>query len=91
MLAPPITAEPPLYAIIMHNDDYTTMDFVVWVLQYELGLNETQAYQIMLDIHYEGQAVVARLPKEIAEMKAQSIRLLAEREEFPLLVTLESS
>lgn len=79
---------PPMYALIMHNDDYTTMEFVVWVLVNILNLSVATAYDLMMQIHEEGQAKVAVLPKEIAEMKALRIHQLAEQEEFPLLVTL---
>lgn len=80
---------PPLYALIMHNDDYTTMEFVVWVLVSVLGLAEAKAISLMLDIHQKGLAKVAVLPKELAEMKREQIMQFAEQEEFPLLVTLE--
>lgn len=82
-------AKPPMYAIIMHNDDYTTMEFVVWVLVSVLNLPMNVAYERMMSIHQDGQAVVATLPKEVAEMKAQQIRQLAEQQEYPLLVTLQ--
>lgn len=82
-------AKPPMYALIMHNDNYTTMEFVVWVLVSVLNLPMDVAYERMMTIHQEGQAVVAILPKEVAEMKVQQICQLAEQEEYPLLVTLQ--
>lgn len=81
--------KPPMTAIIMHNDDYTSMEFVVWVLMSVLRLNETEAFMRMLEIHQKGRACVAILPHEIAQSKAEKIKRLAENEEFPLLVTLE--
>lgn len=81
-------AKPPMCALIMHNDDYTTMEFVVWVLVSVLDLPINVAYDHMMTIHNEGQAQVAVLPKEIAQMKALQIHQLAEAEDFPLLVTL---
>ncbi len=62
----PDTAQPPMYALIMHNDDYTTMEFVVYVLVQVLQLPEELAYLLMLKIHHEGLARVSVLPKEIA-------------------------
>lgn len=93
-LADPQTKEkpslPPMYVLIMHNDDYTTMEFVVWVLTSVLGLSETKAISLMLEIHHQGLARVAVLPKELAEMKQQQIMQLAEQEEYPLLVTMQA-
>lgn len=83
------SAKPPMYAIILHNDDYTTMEFVVWVLVSVLNLPINVAHERMMAVHQEGQASVAILPKEVAEMKVEQIRQLAEQEEYPLLVTLE--
>lgn len=81
---------PPMSAIIMHNDDYTTMEFVVWVLMSVLRLDEKTALIRMLEIHQQGRACVAILPHEIAQSKVEKIKHLAENEEFPLMVTLES-
>lgn len=82
-------AHPSLYAIIMHNDDFTTMEFVVMVLMDVLGLDAETAYLLMLAIHKTGRAKVAVLPKEIAEMKVATIDRLAAEHEYPLLTTLE--
>lgn len=79
---------PQMTAIIIHNDDYTTMEFVVWVLMSVLRLDETSAVTHTMNIHHTGQACVAVLPHEIAQSKANKIRLLAEKEEFPLMITL---
>lgn len=81
--------EPPMYGIVLHNDDYTEMEFVVWVLVQVLKLSVAEAYELMMKVHNEGYAVVAILPKEQAEVKVHQIRTYAEQEEFPLLVTLE--
>ncbi len=83
------TLTPKMYALIMHNDDYTTMEFVVDVLISVLSMHEQLAYDAMLTIHHQGYAKVATLPKEIAEAKATQIHALAERHEFPLRVTVE--
>lgn len=85
----PTYDEPPLYALVLHNDDYTTMEFVVWVLVQVLKLSVHTAYELMMKVHQEGYAAVIVLPKEQAEVKAHQIRVLAEQAEFPLLITLE--
>lgn len=81
-------AKPPMCALIMYNDDYTTMEFVVWVLTSVLNLPINVAYELMMTIHEKGKAQVAILPKEIAQMKVEQIHQLAEAEEFPLLVKM---
>lgn len=83
------TQHPQLYAVIMHNDNYTTMDFVVYVLMEIFDHTMDKAMDLMMQIHTTGQAVVALLPYQIAEMKADEVTELAEQEEFPLLVTLQ--
>lgn len=88
--AKPKLVTPPMYAVIMHNDDYTTMEFVVSVLMSVLHLSMEEAYSLMLLIHHQGYAKVAVLPKEIAEIKINKIHQLAEAASFPLLVTLEA-
>lgn len=80
---------PSLYAVIMHNDHYTTMDFVVLVLLEVFDYTPDKALSTMMQIHHQGQAVVAIFPKEIAEMKAERVLQLAQEAEFPLLVTLQ--
>lgn len=82
-------AKPPLYALIMHNDDYTTMEFVVAVLTDILQHDLHTAYELMMFVHTTGNAVVGVFPKEIAEMKLDAINELATKNEFPLLTTLE--
>lgn len=82
-------ATPKLYAVVMHNDNYTTMDFVVYVLMEIFAHDEAAAVRLMLQIHEQGQAIVAKLPFEIAEMKADEVTELAEEENFPLLTTVE--
>lgn len=81
--------KPPMTAIILYNDDYTTMEFVVWVLMTVLHLDEATAVMNMMAIHQTGRACVAMLPQEIAETKAYKIIQLAEQQEYPLVVTLE--
>src|SRR6476659_5989300 len=79
------TEEPPLFKVLLHNDDYTTMDFVVHVLQSVFNLPEDQAIQIMLNVHVKGIGVAGVYTYEVAEMKVSKTSDLAREHEFPLL------
>lgn len=81
--------KPSMYAVIMHNDDYTTMEFVVYVLVEIFNHDIDTAYRLMMQIHHDGRAVVATLPFDIAEMKVDEVNELAEQEQYPLLTTIE--
>ena len=81
--------EPPLYRVLLHNDDYTTMDFVVWVLQSIFNLPEEAAIQIMLNVHVKGVGVAGVYTYEVAETKVEKTVSLAREHEFPLLATME--
>lgn len=81
-------AYPSLFELIMHNDHYTTMEFVVEVLVQELGHGVEKAVQLMLQIHEQGSAVVGIYPKDVAEMKVAKVKQLAEQAEYPLLITM---
>jgi ATP-dependent Clp protease adaptor protein ClpS len=81
--------QPPLYKVLLHNDDYTTMDFVVWVLQAIFGMVEEQAIQVMLNVHVKGIGVAGIYTFEIAEMKVEKTTAAAREQEFPLLCTIE--
>lgn len=85
------TKEPSMYNVIMHNDDVTTMDFVVMVLQRVFRKTEKDAQVIMLRIHNEGEAVVGTYYKDIAASKAQYTMLLAKQNGFPLQLTIQPS
>ena len=75
--------------MLLHNDDYTTMDFVVWVLQSIFAMPEEQAIQVMLNVHVQGVGVAGIYTFEIAEMKVEKTISLASEHEFPLLCTME--
>jgi ATP-dependent Clp protease adaptor protein ClpS len=81
--------KPPLYKVLLHNDDYTTMEFVVWVLQSVFNMPEDLAFQVMLNVHVKGIGVAGVYTYEIAEMKVAKTTALAREQEFPLLVTME--
>jgi ATP-dependent Clp protease adaptor protein ClpS len=83
------TEEPPLYKVLLHNDDYTTMEFVVWVLKSVFNMDEEQAIQVMLNVHLRGLGVAGIYTYEIAETKVDKTTSLAREQEYPLLVTME--
>lgn len=80
---------PRMYKVLLHNDDYTTMDFVVEILVRVFGKSLEKATQIMLNIHNKGKAVCGIYPREIAETKVQTVHNLASSKGFPLKSTME--
>jgi ATP-dependent Clp protease adaptor protein ClpS len=80
---------PKLYRVLLHNDDYTTREFVVWVLQIVFHRSELEAVQIMLHVHNNGVGVAGVYPHDVAEAKVAKVHALAEQNEFPLLSTME--
>jgi len=83
------TEEPSLFKVLLHNDDYTTMDFVVWVLESVFNMPEDQAIQVMLNVHIKGIGVAGVYTYEVAEMKVAKTTAMAQEHEFPLLCTME--
>ena len=83
------TKEPPMYKVILLNDDYTTMDFVVHILQQIFHHSTDEAAQIMMNVHNNGRGVAGIYPKEIAETKAHCVHELAQEHEYPLKCVLE--
>lgn len=80
---------PPLYKVLLHNDDFTTMEFVVFVLETIFGHSEGNAIRIMLNVHKLGLGLAGVYTYEIAEMKVEKVTSLAQANEFPLLCTME--
>lgn len=80
---------PKRYKVIFHNDDYTTMEFVVDALMRFFHKNETEALHIMLTVHKKGSAPAGVYPRDIAETKAAEVIRYARESGFPLLVTTE--
>jgi ATP-dependent Clp protease adaptor protein ClpS len=81
--------KPSLYRVLLHNDDFTTMDFVVEVLESVFNMAEAQAMRVMLAVHVQGVGVAGVYTFEIAEMKVSQVIALAQANEFPLLCTME--
>src|SRR5260221_10108886 len=82
--------EPPLYRVLIHNDDYTTMDFVVYVLQSIFNMPADEAVQGMLHVHVRGVGVAGVFTYEVAEMKIAKTTQLAPQQEKPLFCTKET-
>jgi ATP-dependent Clp protease adaptor protein ClpS len=81
--------EPQMFKVLLHNDDYTSMDFVVEVLMGIFHKTHAQAEKIMLQIHEKDKAVCGVYSFEIAQTKAQQVKQQAKQNEFPLLATIE--
>ena len=81
--------EPPVYKVLLHNDDYTTMEFVVEVLIYVFNKAVSEATRIMLNVHRRGVGVCGYYPYEVAETKVDTVHLLAREKGFPLKCTME--
>jgi ATP-dependent Clp protease adaptor protein ClpS len=86
----PKLKKPPLFQVIMHNDDYTPMEFVVEVLQSYFGLALEQATQVMLTVHTKGKAVCGTFTRDIAESKALQVNQYARECQHPLLCEIEA-
>ena len=83
------TQKPPLYKVLMHNDDYTTKEFVVWVLQTIFHRNEAEANAIMNHVHNQGVGVAGVYTLEVAETKVAKTLQLARHSEYPLQLSIE--
>ncbi|WP_298676961.1 ATP-dependent Clp protease adapter ClpS [uncultured Lentibacter sp.] len=83
------TKRPPLYKVMLLNDDYTPMEFVVHVLERFFGMDHAQAFEIMLTVHKRGLAVVGVFSHEIAETKVTQVMDLAHQHQHPLQCTME--
>ena len=83
--------KPPLYKVLLHNDDFTTMEFVVDILRNVFHKSESDAVYIMLAVHEQGVGVAGVYTYEIAETKISAVTQRARTHEFPLLCTLEEA
>lgn len=80
---------PRLWRVLLHNDDFTTQEFVVWVLETVFNLPRADAFAVMMHVHQSGIGEAGRFTRDVAETKMRATRQLAEQHEFPLLVTME--
>ncbi|MEM6824109.1 MAG: ATP-dependent Clp protease adapter ClpS [Pseudomonadota bacterium] len=83
------TQRPPLYKVLLLNDDFTPMEFVVHVLERFFGLSHAQSFELMLTVHKKGVAVVGVFSHEIAETKVSQVMDFARRHQHPLQCTME--
>ena len=80
---------PRMWRVLLHNDDYTTQDFVVWVLESIFKKPRGEAFAIMMNVHRSGLGIAGVYTYDVAETKVKTTKQLAEEHEFPLLVTME--
>ncbi|EED32911.1 Sua5/YciO/YrdC/YwlC [gamma proteobacterium NOR5-3] len=89
--AKPQLKRPPLYKVVLLNDDYTPMEFVVEVLEVFFKMNREQATQVMLTVHTQGKGVCGIYTKDIAETKSAQVNQFARDHQHPLLCEIEAS
>jgi ATP-dependent Clp protease adaptor protein ClpS len=80
---------PRMWRVLLHNDDYTTQDFVVFVLESIFHKPRGEAFSIMMSVHRSGMGIAGVYTRDVAETKMKTTKQLAEEHEFPLLVTME--
>jgi len=83
--------EPTLYKVVLLNDDYTTMEFVVSVLETVFQKSPAEAYRIMMQVHVNGSAIAGVYPWELAETKVEALTSMARHAEYPLRATIEEA
>lgn len=89
--ARPKLKRPPLYRVILINDDYTPMEFVVEVLESVFGMERNNATRVMLEVHTKGKGICGVFTYEIAETKVAQVTSIAQQQQHPLLCTMEES
>ncbi len=89
--AEPALAQPPLYKVVLHNDDYTPMDFVIEVLQEFFSMDSEKAVQTMLAVHTQGKATCGVFTRDIAETKCHQVNEYARECEHPLMSDIEAA
>ena len=82
---------PPMYKVLLLNDDYTPMEFVVLVLQKFFGMNRERATQVMLKVHREGMGVCGVYPRDVASTKVQQVAAYARKHQHPLQCVMEET
>jgi ATP-dependent Clp protease adaptor protein ClpS len=89
--APPQLRQPPLYDVVLLNDDYTPMEFVVDVLERFFRMDRSAATRVMLEVHTRGRGVCGRFTCEIAETKVAQVMAYARESQHPLMCTMEEA
>jgi ATP-dependent Clp protease adaptor protein ClpS len=89
--AEPKVEQPPLYKVLLLNDDYTPMDFVVYVLEKFFGMNRDKATEIMLHVHTRGSGVCGLFTREIAETKVELVNEFSRENQHPLQCVMEEA
>ena len=84
-------APPPCYTVLLLNDDFTPMDFVILVLQKYFSMNREQATQIMLKVHVEGRGVCGVYPRDVAATKVEQVAAFARENQHPLACVMEEN
>ncbi|MGM0517536.1 MAG: ATP-dependent Clp protease adapter ClpS [Pseudomonadota bacterium] len=84
-----LTDEPPMYRVVLLNDDFTPMDFVVQVLMQLFGMTFEEASAVMLEVHHNGRGVCGEFTREIAETRVSQVNQLAREHEHPLMCVME--
>ena len=85
------TKKPELFKVLLLNDDYTTMDFVVHILEDVFNKPPAEAYRIMMQVHVNGSGIAGVYPWEVAETKVETLTSLARQAEFPLRAAIEEA
>lgn len=83
--------EPPMYKVLLLNDDYTTMDFVILVLEVVFHKDSQEATRIMMSVHQDGKGIAGVFTRDVAETKAAIVHDLAHKNEYPLKCTIEEA
>ena len=89
--AQPKVKPPPLYRVVLINDDFTPMEFVVDILESVFGMERTRATQVMLEVHTKGKGICGVFNHEIAETKVAQVMSIANQHQHPLLCAMEES
>ncbi len=82
---------PSMYHVVLNNDDYTPMDFVIEILERFFSMDIERAMQVMLKVHYEGKAICGTFTAEVAETKVAQVTMYSRENEHPLLCTMEQA
>lgn len=86
----PRLKRPPMYAVLLLNDDYTPMDFVVWVLQTVFFKSQEDAGRIMIEVHHDGKGIAGVFTHDVARTKVVQVEQMARKHEHPLACLLEA-